>query len=353
MKDYVITAVGDIAIADQPLCFGFGVRSLYHPNYKNLISQKIRNILKNGDLTIGNLESSYDFSEKMQFGVSEMCAHKNGLDFLKKCNFSLLNIANNHTLDKGEDKLHAMLDYLNRKDVQTIGLKNSVFIHTFNHKRIAYIAYDCIPNNYDNSLLNNWTKNSLKDIKELSLKYEFVVVIMHWGYEFIDQPSAEQVKTAHQMIDNGASLIIGHHPHVIQPIEKYNGGLIAYSLGNFIFDYSFFPPTTRSYILKAKINLNNKKISYSTYPTQITDNYRVILKDNPFDLKKIIPLDSREKILKTRNLYRKYALAHIIKNFYRYKDKKQILRWIMKRMTSYIKNFRKEKKDPMEVYKWN
>ena len=63
---------------------------------------------------------------------------------------------------------------------------------------------------------------------------------MHYGDEGDISPDSNQIKTDHLMIDNGASIVIGHHPHVVQPIELYHGGLIAYSLGNFVFDEDRF-----------------------------------------------------------------------------------------------------------------
>jgi poly-gamma-glutamate synthesis protein (capsule biosynthesis protein) len=59
---------------------------------------------------------------------------------------------------------------------------------------------------------------------------------MHWGNEYVDRPSPDQIRLAHKIIDSGANMILGHHPHVLQGVEKYHNGVIAYSLGNFIFD---------------------------------------------------------------------------------------------------------------------
>lgn len=65
---------------------------------------------------------------------------------------------------------------------------------------------------------------------------DFIIVSLHWGLEYEAPPHPHQIETAHRLIDNGVDLIIGHHPHVIQGIEKYRGKYIFYSLGNFLFD---------------------------------------------------------------------------------------------------------------------
>jgi poly-gamma-glutamate synthesis protein (capsule biosynthesis protein) len=65
--------------------------------------------------------------------------------------------------------------------------------------------------------------------------HDAVIVVLHWGKEFVDAPSSSQIKAAHAFIDAGAIAVIGSHPHVLQGIERYRGGVIAYSLGNFVF----------------------------------------------------------------------------------------------------------------------
>jgi poly-gamma-glutamate synthesis protein (capsule biosynthesis protein) len=75
-----------------------------------------------------------------------------------------------------------------------------------------------------------------RDIADLKQRADVVIVSMHHGIEYMPTPSAAQVEFAHAAIDAGAQLVIGHHPHVIEPEEDYHGGEIIYSLGNFVFD---------------------------------------------------------------------------------------------------------------------
>ena len=75
-----------------------------------------------------------------------------------------------------------------------------------------------------------------KDVASLRQRADVVIVSMHNGIEYMPHPSAKQIEFAHTAIDAGATLVIGHHPHVIQPEEMYRSGRIFYSLGNFVFD---------------------------------------------------------------------------------------------------------------------
>jgi len=76
-----------------------------------------------------------------------------------------------------------------------------------------------------------------------------VVVSLHWGEEYETKHNAGQTRVARLLVDAGANIVIGHHPHVVQEIERYNGGLIAYSLGNFIFDQNFSEETGKGLVL--------------------------------------------------------------------------------------------------------
>jgi poly-gamma-glutamate capsule biosynthesis protein CapA/YwtB (metallophosphatase superfamily) len=73
-------------------------------------------------------------------------------------------------------------------------------------------------------------------VREASRGHDLVVALAHWGEEYADAPSLAQVRAARALVDAGASLVVGHHPHVLQRIERYRGAVIAYSLGNFLFD---------------------------------------------------------------------------------------------------------------------
>ena len=96
-----------------------------------------------------------------------------------------------------------------------------------------------------------------EDIYRIREKVDFIIISLHWGDEYIQKPSLDQIILAKMIIDQGADIILGHHPHVIQGIETYKNKLIAYSLGNFIFD--MWMPKTRESIL-LQIELNKKGI---------------------------------------------------------------------------------------------
>jgi len=172
------------------------------------------------------------------------------LPSLKKSGITHAALANNHTNDQNRDGIEDTYNHLKTNGIVPIGAGANeteacrpVFINKGKVK-VALFNSVLIP-------LENWVY--LSDVygvcqaspDELCEKIHnlrtvekdcYVVVVLHWGAEYAVAPLPEQRYAAHKMVDAGADAIIGHHPHVVQPIEMYNGKYIFYSLGNFIFD---------------------------------------------------------------------------------------------------------------------
>ena len=118
---------------------------------------------------------------------------------------------------------------------------------------------------------------TIKTVKSLNPD-NFLIISLHWGEEYKLINSSAQQKLAHQLIEAGADLIIGHHPHVVQNIEKYQGKLIFYSLGNFIFDQYFSPDTQQG--LAVGLEIYPKNLVYQLFPLQINLSQPVLMKQN-------------------------------------------------------------------------
>lgn len=117
----------------------------------------------------------------------------------------------------------------------------------------------------------------LADITVNKWDNDIQIVCLHWGEEYVPVPSPRQQSLAHQLIDAGASVVIGHHPHVMQGYEEYHNGLIFYSLGNFNFfvDHPWAKKlieTTKSYCVSLEIS-DNDKPKFEIIPINIDDNW--------------------------------------------------------------------------------
>jgi poly-gamma-glutamate synthesis protein (capsule biosynthesis protein) len=157
---------------------------------------------------------------------------------LKKYGINLVTLANNHAYDMGADGVAQTRVNLAENGIHHFGdskglRPETTWTTTLNETTITFFG------------LNDTLKDRL-DFQEVSdhiagaeEEADFTIVAIHWGTEYKHTPTTKQVEQAHAMVDAGADMIIGHHPHVIQTDEVYHGAPIYYSLGNFIFDQYF------------------------------------------------------------------------------------------------------------------
>ena len=218
----------------------------FKPQYEN-----VSEMIQDADIAFINQEvpmagEGYALSSYPMFNAPQEL----GLD-LVELGFDVVNIATNHMLDKGASGLEATIDFWNDQEVVLLGgYKNredfeNIRVVEKNGIKIAFLSYTYSTNGITKSQSSPIVIPYINDedilrqtaaAKELS---DLVVVSMHWGEEYHFEPSAEQRRLAKLMADSGADAIIGHHPHVIQPVEWIEGingnrTLCIYSLGNFV-----------------------------------------------------------------------------------------------------------------------
>jgi len=232
---------------------------------------KIADFLRDADLLFGNLEGPISERGKNQGSIYSFRAKPQAVQGLKFAGFDILSVVNNHILDWGRVALIDTLDILKTNGIASAGAgrnyaeANEPAIINFEDTRIAFFAYTNLVSKSFSA-----TKDSAgisffdlervkKSIAETRAETDIIIVSLHWGEEYKTKASDFQKKLAHELIDAGADLIIGHHPHVAQEVEQYRGKRIAYSLGNFVFDQNFSEDTRRGLMLK--VTVQDKKIS--------------------------------------------------------------------------------------------
>lgn len=245
----------------------------------------IKSQFANKNILFGNLEVAItDKGKSLDKRVSLRVKPSRG-ELLKTVNFDIVNLANNHVFDYGEIGARETLKTLDRLDIKHIGvcsLRGSSRPAIIKRKgvRIGFLGYSnfyhggkslaCVP--LDDPLAIK------KDIGRLKPLVDMVVVSLHWGYEYVFYPSPRQQRLARNIIDWGADIIIGHHSHVVQGIEKYSRGLIFYSLGNFQFaveqDKNF---SGTDLGLVVKIIIKEGKIDYALTPVKIDSDLKTSL----------------------------------------------------------------------------
>ncbi|ABK98246.1 CapA family protein [Pelobacter propionicus] len=240
-QEIVVNAVGDIMLAGR---WTADLRAAgYDPLFDNL-----RDELARGDINLANLESPLarcgrEFTtKKFRFRGEPAVAPA-----LRRAGFNLVTLANNHSMDFGWPALAETRGHLKDAGIAWIGAGENLeqarrmALFTVRGKRVAFLGYSltqpleffAAPRRPGTA--PGYAKLVAADVAAARGKADYVIVSFHWGREASTTVQAYQRDTAHRAIDAGADVIIGHHPHVLQGVERYRRGIIFYSLGNFAF----------------------------------------------------------------------------------------------------------------------
>lgn len=208
-----------------------------------LVAEKLRG----ADLVFVNLESQLSD----QKGVTQHPKYNmvftgppQGAQSLREANISVVSTANNHAFDYGIRGLRETIENLQKEGVRWVGTSTDsteMFLPAVaevNGIRIGFLAYTQFVN-----LKGAWggrialyEKGKVqRDVQALKARVDLVVVSYHAGGEYVDAPSSRLKQEFRFIVECGADLVVGHHPHYVQGIESYRGKLILYSLGNFVF----------------------------------------------------------------------------------------------------------------------
>lgn len=267
-----IAAVGDIMPG--------GILASVDEGY---ISQEVLSILNNADIRVGTLETAIGddpnfFDEKMKRMADVIHAEDHDLLKLNQLSIDIVSLANNHFFDLGpEGELHA-IQLLDQMGIQHIGAGRNLqeagapVIKNIEGKKVAFLAF-CDP-------LVGWCSFAAEDkvginplnedyvvaeIKKYKAQCDYVVVMPHWGKEHTWITTPRVYRLAKKMIKAGADLILGSHPHRVQPVVNYKYASVAYSMGNFLFPDRLIVKPRSTHYPKEPIDLSTLPVTYA-YP---------------------------------------------------------------------------------------
>lgn len=253
-KEAELVAVGDI------MMHGAQIKSGYNPttktyNYDNFFKE-VKGILSSGDWVIGNLETTLAGPETGYTGYPLFNAPDPLADGIKKAGFNIISTTNNHSLDRGEKGVLKTLENVQKRGLISVGTAasaeaaNQIAIVKKNNISMAILGYSYgtngipIPQGKDYLVSLIEPKKIIQDItKARSSGVDIVTVILHFGSEYQRQPNTEQKTLVKQLVNAGADIILGSHPHVVQPYQifeqtgklgKPKKAVVIYSMGNFI-----------------------------------------------------------------------------------------------------------------------
>lgn len=250
-----LSAVGDCALCTDTNGSKFDVYfNKYGPDY---FFKKVKPFFVKDDITLANFESTLTTATKRKIKTYNFKGPASYAKIIKNSSIEVVNLANNHSRDflqKGFNDTKATL----KANGIPYCFKTIIAYKKVKGVKMAFLGFNGVE-------IETYTKKQVKTGIERAKKKgaKIIVVSMHWGHERQYMPTAKQKSFGRFAIDCGASVVIGHHPHVLQGIEKYNGRCIVYSLGNFCFggNSNFYDKDTM--IFQQTFTVKNGKLTDS------------------------------------------------------------------------------------------
>ena len=270
-----------IAVGDIMLSRAVEQKMIEYNDYKYPFL-KIAGITNKADIVFGNLETTIIEGRAIKDGEMIFRADPRSIEGLKFAGFNVLSIANNHIMNFGKAGLESTIKILDENNILHIGAGTSeeeIYKPVIKDIKGIKFAFFGFTYNFDQrkssdgeiyGVANMSIAKMKENVEKAKSKNDIVIVSMHAGTEYKTSSSSFQENFARRAIEAGADLIIGHHPHVVQNVEKYKQGYIIYSLGNFVFDQMWSNETRLGVI--AEIIFKDKKVkSIEFIPVKIYD----------------------------------------------------------------------------------
>ena len=251
-------------------------------------NEDIRNQLLQGDVRCGTLECalgnepSYDPVKVAERG-NVIYAKDDDVRRLKELHINVVSLANNHFFDLGAKGAQHTIELLDKEGILHCGAGRNLeeagkpVVMEIKGKKVAFLGfcdteyrhvYMCTYATKDSPGINPMNADYVvNEIKKNALLYDYVVVLAHWGTEHTFAPDVSTVKMARAMLKAGACLILGSHPHRVQPVINTKRGSIVYSMGNFLFPERLIAPPKVTYY-------HDEPIDYTKLP--VTDEYPIV-----------------------------------------------------------------------------
>ena len=228
--------------------------------------QNVKSIFEQDDFTVANLEvvltnsSNYKIAEDK---IYIMRGKPSYVKMLSQNSIELANIANNHMTDFAEAGIEETIEHLKEENIGYFGYGRTWY-EEYEGVKIGFVG------------INTWTTpydEQKAIVREVRANCDVLIVNMHWGNELEYNAIPKQVDMGHMMVDLGADLVVGHHPHVVNGIEVYKGVNIIYSLGNFCFGGKANPKDKDTFIYQHTFTVKGHEIdgeSFKIIPCKIT-----------------------------------------------------------------------------------
>lgn len=251
-----VSMVGDCTLGtdvnfDQSTSFDAFYQMKNDPGY---FFQNVKDIFTADDLTVANMEGTLTTSNDRQQKTFAFKGNPSYTEILTRGGVEATNLANNHSHDYGDQSYEDTIQYLEAAGITTFGYDRTAVMDVKGIKVGLIGIYEL----KDGLGRQQQVIDTIREVKDQGA--QVIIVSFHWGTEKSNIPDDIQKTLAHLAIDQGADLVVGHHPHVLQGIEKYQGKNIVYSLGNFCFGGNKNPSDKDTMIFQQTFTVENGEL---------------------------------------------------------------------------------------------
>lgn len=250
-----LSVVGDCTLGtDENFDYDTSLNAYYENNGADYFLANVKSIFSADDLTIANFEGTLTDSTEREDKQFAFKAPASYADILTAGSVEAVNTANNHSHDYGEQSFDDTLKALDAAGIIHFGYDETAVTEVKGIKIGLVGIYEL----NDHLGRKEQLKQNIAKVKKEGA--QLVIVIFHWGNEKEEVPDENQKTLGHLAIDEGADLVCGHHPHVLQGIEKYKGKNIVYSLGNFCFGGNSYPSDMDTMIFQQTFTIDQNGV---------------------------------------------------------------------------------------------
>ncbi|KKB39096.1 CapA family protein [Bacillus thermotolerans] len=251
-----ISAAGDFTLGtDETFQYADSFVDEAEKNGLSYFVEELDGVFKEDDFTTVNLETTLTDATEKAVKKFRFKGDPSYAQILELGGIEAVNLANNHIYDYLQEGYDDTIDTLKQADIGYFGYDNK-YIAEVKGIKIGSLGYEGWD---DTEAIRSQVSADIQELKEQGA--EIVLVHYHWGVERSYVPEESQRTLAQYTIDSGADLILGHHPHVVQGIEEYNGKFIVYSLGNFMFGGNRNPSDKDTFVFQQTFHLTDGKLT--------------------------------------------------------------------------------------------
>ena len=255
-KTLTITATGDCTLGKTQEQSYDGSFYAYYDSYgPDYFFDNVRSVFEQDDMTIVNLECVLTISDERVEKTFNLRGEPEYVNILTGSSVEACSMGNNHTYDYGESGFQETKSVLEEAGITYAYTQQTGMYATEDGVRVGIVSSSLLSQSSERT---DMLKEGIRNLREDGA--DVVIACCHWGIEKEYYPTDYQQTTAHELVDAGADLVIGNHPHVLQGVEEYNGRLILYSLGNFCFGGNKNPSDKDTMMFQQTFTIQNGEV---------------------------------------------------------------------------------------------